>query len=88
MKVDIVIAGGGVAACAAAYALSSVCDVTIAVIEAHPPSAAAFRPGNSDSGISDSSNSDSSHSDTNQEHTDAMHPSFDARVIALAKASD
>ncbi|MBT1450549.1 2-octaprenyl-6-methoxyphenyl hydroxylase [Glaciecola sp. XM2] len=55
--VDVVIAGGGVVGCATALALVNKTDLSIAIIESHPP---------------EKSNT---------------HPSFDARVIALAKSS-
>ncbi|MGQ8364757.1 FAD-dependent oxidoreductase [Glaciecola sp. 1036] len=56
-QVDIVIAGGGVAGCAAALALAKNTDYSVAVIEKYAPSAS------------------------------DIHPSFDARVIALAAES-
>jgi 2-octaprenyl-6-methoxyphenol hydroxylase len=54
---DVVIAGGGVVGCAAALAITNSTNLSVAVIESHPP-----------------------------EQSD-IHPSFDARVIALAHSS-
>jgi 2-octaprenyl-6-methoxyphenol hydroxylase len=68
---DIVIAGGGIVGCAAALALSKKTDYSIAVIEAFEPKTLGFVPAGLD----------------NAGLKDAEHPSFDARVVALARES-
>lgn len=68
---DIVIAGGGIVGCAAALALSKKTNYSIALIEAFEPSAAGPK-----SAVSATVDTKS-----------AQHPSFDARVVALAKES-
>lgn len=70
---DIVIAGGGIVGCAAALALSNATSYSIAVIEAFETEAKAENNEKVKKGES--------------AKTTIMHPSFDARVVALAKES-
>jgi 2-octaprenyl-6-methoxyphenol hydroxylase len=74
---DIVIAGGGIVGCAAALALSNATSYSIAVIEAFDAQAKAQAEGNNQTSISSDNSNKSA----------TMHPSFDARVVALAKES-
>ena len=68
---DIVIAGGGIVGCAAALALSKKTDYSIAVIEAFEPKTVGLLAAGLDNAVL----------------KDAEHPSFDARVVALARES-
>ncbi|MFQ3248989.1 MAG: 2-octaprenyl-6-methoxyphenol hydroxylase [Glaciecola sp.] len=70
---DIVIAGGGIVGCAAALALANATSYSIAVIEAFETEAKAENNEKVKKGES--------------AKTAIMHPSFDARVVALAKES-
>jgi 2-octaprenyl-6-methoxyphenol hydroxylase len=70
---DIVIAGGGIVGCAAALALSNATSYSIAVIEAFE----------AETKVENKPNITTADSGT----TPSLHPSFDARVVALAKES-
>ena len=73
---DIVIAGGGVVGCAAAIALNTHTQYSVAVIEA-------FNSTNEVATNKETSTATNAETKTNT----TLHPSFDARVVALARES-
>ncbi|MBF7072083.1 FAD-dependent monooxygenase [Glaciecola sp. MH2013] len=73
---DIVIAGGGIVGCTAAIAIANHSDFSVAVVEAF------------DSQDTAKTNPQNDHSIKNAKTTEnTEHPSFDARVVALAQES-